>query len=315
MTRATLADWIAFVAIVLASALLDRIVLGRSRDYVPFREAALRSALWVSAGLGFTLYVWLSLGRDPAVNYLLAFVVEKSLSVDNLFVFLVIFTYFGVKEPLQRRALLWGVIGAVAMRALFIVAGAALLSRFHWMMYVFGVFLVLTGARLALRKDEQVDPESNLALKLARRFLRTTPNYDGGRFFTRKDGVLYATPLLLVLVVIEFTDVVFAVDSVPAVLAISKDLFVVYTSNVFAILGLRALYFLLAGMMSRFHYLSYGLAAILVFVGGKMLLESFVEIPGWVSLIVISTLLGVAVFASFVKKEASPESLPGASER
>ena len=313
MTSATLTDWIVFAAIVLASALFDRIVLGRSHDYVPFREAMLRSVLWVSVGIAFTLYVWLSLGRKQGIDYLLAFVVEKSLSVDNLFVFLVVFTYFGVKEPLQRRVLVWGVAGAVVMRAVFIVAGAALLSRFHWMMYVFGAFLVFTGVRLALRRDEEVDPESNLALKLARRFLRTTPSYDGDRFFTVKDGVRFATPLLLVLVVIEFTDLVFAVDSVPAVLAISKDLFVVYTSNVFAILGLRALYFLLAGMMSRFHYLSYGLAAILVFIGGKMLLESVFEIPGWASLIVICTLLGSAIAASFLRKETPPESLPGAS--
>jgi tellurite resistance protein TerC len=305
LTAASSTDWLAFVAVVVGAMLLDRLLLGRPADWVSFREAALRSALWVTLGLCYTLYVWWSMGRNHAVDYLVAFVVEKSLSVDNLFVFLVIFTYFGVKESLQRRVLLWGVAGAVIMRGIFILAGTALLAQVHWMMYVFGGFLIITGLRLGFRKDDQVDPERNLALRLARRYLRTTDSFDGDRFFTTKDGVRYATPLLLVLLVVEFTDLVFAVDSVPAVLAISQDVYIVYASNVFAILGLRALYFLLAGMMSRFHYLNTGLAVVLVFVGAKMLVEGVWDVPNWASLAFIFVVLGTSVAASLARREPS----------
>ena len=254
--------------------------------------------------------VYWRLSFDKAVTYLVAYLVEKSLSVDNLFVFLVIFSYFGVRERQQQRVLFWGIVGAVVMRAIFILAGSALLHRFHWMMYVFGAFLVITGVRLALKKDEEtIDPESNLALRFARKYLRTTDQRDGDKFFIVKDGLRYATPLFLVLVVVEFTDVLFAVDSVPAVLAVSNDVFIVYTSNVFAILGLRALYFMLAGMMSRFHYLGLGLASILVFIGAKMLLAQIVKIPNLISLGVIAGLLTVAVVASMLRPH-KPEPEP-----
>jgi tellurite resistance protein TerC len=303
-------DWVAFAGAVLATILLDRLLIGKGTNAVSFREASARSVLAIMAALLFAGYVYWRLSFDKAVTYLVAYLVEKSLSVDNLFVFLVIFSYFGVRERQQQRVLFWGIVGAVVMRAIFILAGSALLHRFHWMMYVFGAFLVITGVRLALKKDEEtIDPESNLALRFARKYLRTTDQRDGDKFFIVKDGLRYATPLFLVLVVVEFTDVLFAVDSVPAVLAVSNDVFIVYTSNVFAILGLRALYFMLAGMMSRFHYLGLGLASILVFIGAKMLLAQIVKIPNLISLGVIAGLLTVAVVASMLRPH-KPEPEP-----
>jgi tellurite resistance protein TerC len=293
-------DWAIFAATVAFSVLADRLLFGRS-ERISFREATIRSVLAIATGIVFGGFVYYRMGSDTAVSYFVAFLVEKSLSVDNLFVFLVIFTYFRVKEVHQQRILVWGIAGAVLMRGIFIVAGSALLHRFHWMMYVFGIFLVFTGLKLALKKDEQVDPESNLALRFARRYLRTTDEYDGSKFFTIKDGVRHATPLFLVLLVIEFTDVVFAVDSVPAVLAISSDVFIVYTSNIFAILGLRALYFMLSGMMTRFHYLDLGLAVILMFIGVKMLASTLLKVPNVVSLAVIGGVLTIAIVASWLR--------------
>ena len=291
-------DWAVFAGAVLGTMAMDLAIFGRKAHRVSFREATIRSAIWIFVALLFSGFIYARMGPEHSVTYVVAYLVEKSLSVDNLFVFLVIFTYFRVREKHQQRVLFWGVGGAVVMRAIFILAGTALLNRFHWMMYVFGGFLVFTGAKLAFKKEETVDPESNLALRVARRFLRTTDRHDGDRFVTRIDGVLYATPLLLVLVVIELSDLLFAVDSVPAVLAISKNLFIVYTSNIFAILGLRSLYFMLAGMMSRFHYLDVGLAVILAFIGGKMLLTDFVKVPNLVSLGFIAVVLTIAIVAS-----------------
>jgi tellurite resistance protein TerC len=259
----------------------------------------------------FAGFVWWRMGRDLSASYLIAYLVEESLSVDNLFVFLVIFNYFKLSDGRQHRVLSWGVAGAIVMRAIFIFAGAALLHRFHWMMYVFGAFLVYTGLKLALRKEEEsVNPEDNLALKLARRFLKTTDEYHEDHFTIIKAGVRYATPLLLVLVVIEVTDLLFAVDSVPAVLAVSKDVFVVYTSNIMAILGLRALYFVLSGMMNRFHHLGTGLSLILIFIGVKMLIAHVVHISSLVSLAVIVVLLAGAVVLSLLRP---PDSAAGDS--
>ena len=301
-------DWAVFAGAVLGTMAMDLAIFGRKAHRVSFREATIRSAIWIFVALLFSGFIYARMGPEHSVTYVVAYLVEKSLSVDNLFVFLVIFTYFRVREKHQQRVLFWGVGGAVVMRAIFILAGTALLNRFHWMMYVFGGFLVFTGAKLAFKKEETVDPESNLALRVARRFLRTTDRHDGDRFVTRIDGVLYATPLLLVLVVIELSDLLFAVDSVPAVLAISKNLFIVYTSNIFAILGLRSLYFMLAGMMSRFHYLDVGLAVILAFIGGKMLLTDFVKVPNLVSLGFIAVVLTIAVVASLRRPQ---EEAPG----
>ncbi len=294
-------DWAVFGGIVLLSLALDRAIFGGVKARVSFREAAIRSVFFVLVGLGFGLYVAAREGQNAALTYLLAYVVEESLSVDNLFVFLVLFTYFRVSEALQQRVLVWGVLGAIVMRALFIFLGSALLHRFHFMNFVFGGFLLFTGAKLLVRKEEEVDPEDNVALRLARRYLRTTKETHGDRFFVVKDGQRYATPLFLVLVVVEFTDLLFAVDSVPAVLAISNDVFVVYTSNIMAILGLRALYFVLSGMMSRFHYLGTGLAVILILIGAKMVASPFVQISSLMSLVAIGVVLTVAVCASLVR--------------
>lgn len=294
-------DWGVFAAAVVLTMLLDLALFGRTSHRISFREASVRSVLWIVVSLAFAGWVQHRMGSEKAVSYVVAYLVEKSLSVDNLFVFLVIFTYFRVKEEHQSRVLFWGVFGAVVMRAVFILAGTALLHRFHFTMYVFGAFLVFTGIKLAFKSDESVDLESNLALRLARKYLRTTKEFSGEKFFVVKDGVRHATPLFLVVIVVEFTDVIFAVDSVPAVLAISSDLFIVYTSNIFAIMGLRALYFMLSGMMSRFHYLDVGLAVILVFIGAKMLGADFYKIPNFVSLGVIAGVLVLAVVASLLK--------------
>lgn len=299
---ATLVDWAAFVGAVIATMLLDRMLVGKSSNAVSFREATVRSVVAIVAALAFAGFVHYRMGFDKAVTYIVAYLVEESLSVDNLFVFLVIFSYFGVRERHQQRILFWGIVGAVVMRGAFILAGNALLHRFHWMMYVFGGFLVITGAKLAFKKeDDAVDPESNLALRFARRYLRTTDQLEGDRFFVLKNGVRHATPLFLVLIVIEFTDVLFAVDSVPAVLAVSDDPFIIYTSNIFAILGLQSLYFMLAGMMSRFHYLDLGLAVILVFIGAKMLLSKVLHVPNLVSLGVIAAVLTAAIVVSMLR--------------
>ena len=308
LSSGSAADWAVFAATAVGTLLLDRLIFGRSAHRVSFREACLRSLLFVTVGVSFTLYVYKSLGPERAVAYITAYLIEESLSVDNLFVFLVIFSYFRVPERYQPRILTWGIAGAVVMRAVFIAAGTALLNRFHFMMYVFGAFLIYTGAKLAFSNKEEVSPEDNIAVKLARKFLRTTSEYHEQKFFIKKAGVLYGTPLFLVLIVIEFTDVLFAVDSVPAVLAISSDVYIVYTSNIFAILGLRALYFMLAGMMSRFHYLDLGLAVILTFVGAKMVFQDLYKISNFVSLGVIFSVLAAAVVASLLKPPKELES-------
>ncbi len=297
-------DWAVFAATVVAALGLDRLLFGGAKGHIHFREAALRSALFVGVGLSFALYVLARRGHDAAITYLVAYLVEESLSVDNLFVFLVLFTYFKIDEAKQQRVLFWGILGAVVMRGIFIVAGTALLGKFHFMMYVFGGFLLITGARLLVRKEDDVDPENSFALRLARRVLRTTNDPSGDHFFVMKDGVRHATPLFLVLVVVEFTDLLFAVDSVPAVLAISNDVFIVYASNIMAILGLRALYFLLSGMMGRFHHLGTGLALILLFIGAKMVASGFYHVPPLASLGVILTILTVAIGVSLLRRVA-----------
>lgn len=301
-TSAGSLEWAVFAAVVIGVIALDIGLLGSSKRHMSFREAVVRSLFNIAAGLGFAGFVWWRLGRESSASYLIAYLVEESLSVDNLFVFLIIFNYFKLNDGRQHRVLSWGVAGAVVMRAIFIFAGAALLHRFHWMMYVFGVFLIYTGVKLAIRKEEEsVNPEDNVALKIARRFLRTTDEYNEDHFTVVKQGVRYATPLLLVLVVIEVTDLLFAVDSVPAVLAVSRDVFVVYSSNIFAILGLRALYFVLAGMMNRFHHLGMGLSLILIFIGAKMVIEPYLKIHSLISLAVIVVLLGGAVVLSLLR--------------
>jgi tellurite resistance protein TerC len=295
-------EWAVFAAVVIGVMAIDMLLLGKRGRHISFREAVVRSVFNIAAGLLFGGFVWWRLNRDLAANYLVAYLVEESLSVDNLFVFLIIFNYFKLSDSRQHRVLSWGVTGAMVMRAIFIFAGAALLHRFHWLTYVFGAFLIYTGVKLAIRKEEEtVNPEDNIALKLARRFLRSTDEYDGDHFTVVKGGVRYATPLFLVLVVIEVSVLLFAVDSVPAVLAVSRDVYVVYTSNIMAILGLRALYFVLAGMMNRFHHLGLGLALILIFIGVKMAIVHFVKIPSLVSLAVIVCVLGGSIVLSLLR--------------
>ena len=300
-----LQHWGVFAACVLGTTLVDRLLFGRGAHRVSFREATAKSIVWVALGLLFTVYVYFWVGAQQGTDYLVAYLVEKSLSVDNLFVFLVVFSYFQTSEEHQPHILSWGIFGALAMRAVFILLGAAALHHLHWTMYLFGGFLIYSGAKLALRREESMDPENNFALKFARRYLRTTEELDQDRFFTRRAGRLHATPLFLVLVVIEATDIVFAVDSVPAVLAISNDIYVVYTSNILAILGLRALYFVLAGVMRRFHHLDKGLSVVLAFIGVKMIIADWYKIPNLASLGVIAAVLTLSIVTSLLRPPAA----------
>lgn len=309
--------WGVFAAIVTVSLAVDLFVFHREAHAVRFREAMGWTVFWIALSLAFNLGLWLHLGENgPALEFLTGYLIEKALSVDNIFVFLVIFDYFAVPDRYQHRVLFWGVLGAIVLRGVFVALGAALLNRFDWIILVFGVFLVFTGGRLLMGRGEEVHPERNPVVRLARRYLPLTDRYHGQRFLVRKDEVLEevdpgrglgrrlghaATPLLLVLLVVEATDVVFAVDSIPAIFAITKDPFIVFTSNIFAILGLRALYFVLADLIDRFVYLSYGLGLVLVFVGLKMLASEWIHLPVTVSLAVVVALLTGSVVASWLK--------------
>jgi tellurite resistance protein TerC len=290
--------WAGFTVFVLALLALDLGVFHRRAHVVGYREALGWSAFWIGLALAFNLLVYRWFGPERALEFLTGYLIEKALSVDNIFVFLIVFSYFAVPAALQHRVLFWGILGALVMRAAFIVAGAALLQRFHWVIYVFGAFLVLTGVRLLRDRGAEIDPARNPVYRLFRRFVPSVTEYRGVRFLVREGGRWYATPLLLVVAVVEATDVVFAVDSIPAIFAITSDPFIVYTSNIFAILGLRALYFLLAGAMSRFHLLKIALGLVLCFVGGKMLLAEWFKLPILVSLGVVAALLGGAIVGS-----------------
>jgi tellurite resistance protein TerC len=301
--------WVGFNVFVLAMLALDLGVFHRKEHEVGFKEALSWSAVWIGLAGVFALLLLFfghQMAADPRPNAVLAlefvtgFLLEKSLSVDNLFVFLLIFGYFKVPKEDQHTVLFWGVLGALVLRAVFIFAGIGLISRFHWIVYLFGAFLVYTGLKLIKQEHIEVHPEDNPVVRLFRRILPVTSDYRGKRFFVREDARLWATPLAIVVLVIETTDVVFAVDSIPAVLAITRDPFIVYTSNVFAILGLRALYFTLAGLMEIFHYLHYGLAVILMFIGLKMLASNYVEIPIGMALGVVGGVLAIAVVASML---------------
>jgi tellurite resistance protein TerC len=293
--------WAGFTLFVLALLALDLGVFHRKAHAVSLREATLWSAGWIALSLLFNAGIWWLRGTDPALQFLAGYLIEKSLSVDNIFIFALIFSYFSVPAAYQHRVLFWGILGALVLRAAFILAGSALLASFHWILYVFGAFLILTGLRMAFQREVEVHPEKNPVLRLVRRIVPVTPGYEEARLFVRRGGRFMATPLLLVLAVVESTDLVFAVDSIPAVFAVTSDPFLVYTSNVFAILGLRSLYFLLAGVMQKFVYLKLGLAAVLVFVGGKMTLSEVWKIPSAVSLLVIAALLALSIVASLRK--------------
>ncbi len=292
--------WALFGLVVLILMALDLGMLDRRTVVLTLGQALVRSAIWISAAAAFAAGIYLWHGSVPAIEFSAGYLVELSLSVDNLFVFLVIFGYFGVPKAYQHKALFWGIIGALVLRGLFIIAGVALLHSFHWISYIFGAFLVFTGIKMAFGKDEDVNPGRNVVLRLFRRFARMTPSYEKGRFFVRRHHLLWATPLFVVLLVIESSDVVFAVDSIPAVLAITRDPFIVYTSNIFAILGLRSMYFALSGLMPLFHHLSYGLSFVLAFVGVKMLVADVFPVPTWVALLVVAAALGVSIAASLL---------------
>lgn len=302
--------WVAFVAFILAMLALDLFFLHRDAHVVAFREAAAWSAVWVTLGLSFGVIVWVWQGGPAAGEYFAGYLIEKSLSIDNIFIFALVLGYFQVPPAYQHRVLFWGILGALGMRAVFIAAGAALLENFHWMIYLFGGFLILTALRMGLHKGQEVHPERNPVLRMMRRVMPMSSDYDGPGFFTVQNGKKMATPMLAVLVVIETTDLVFAIDSIPAIFAITRDTFLVFTSNAFAILGLRAMYFMLAGMMNRFVYLKTGLAVVLGFVGLKMIGSDVVHVPIWLSLTVIASVLAVSVVASLRRTEVeSPDTL------
>lgn len=306
-TIATPGLWIGFTAVVFIMLAIDLGVFHKSAHEVHYREALTWTFVWIALSLVFNYVIYHMFGRVKALEFLTGYVVEKALSVDNLFVFLVIFSYFAVPKTLQHRVLFWGVLGALIMRAFFIFVGAALLQRFHWIMYVFGVILVITGVKLLRQTEEDLHPEKNPVYRFFARMIPSVPAYDGQRFFTIRDGRRLATPLLLVLIAVEISDLVFAVDSIPAIFGVTTDPFIVYTSNVFAILGLRALYFVLANVMDQFHYLNVGLAAVLVFIGIKMLIVDFYKIPIGAALGVVLGLLIIAIVASLVWPKPAEE--------
>jgi tellurite resistance protein TerC len=285
---------------------LDLGVFHRRAHTVKFREALIWSVAWIALAAIFTVIIFFWHGRTPALEFLTGYVIELSLSVDNLFVFLLIFRFFQVPAIHQHKVLFWGILGALIMRAIFIAAGVSLIERFHWIIYVFGAFLIYSGIKLFFQDEAEIHPEKNPVLRLFRRWVPVTKDYVGNKFFVRSPG-LYATPLFVVLLVVETTDLLFAVDSIPAILAITRDAFIVYTSNVFAILGLRSMYFALAGMMEMFRYLHYGLSLVLVFVGAKMLLSHYLEIPTPVALAAVAGVLVISVIASMAnpKKKAA----------
>jgi tellurite resistance protein TerC len=307
--------WVLFNVFVLALLALDLGVFHRNKHVVGFREAMGWTLVWISLAAGFVVLIYFfghtMVGSHARPNsqlsleFVTGYLIEQSLSVDNLFIFLLIFGYFQVPRQLQHEVLFWGILGALVMRAIFIVAGITLLNRFHWFIYIFGGVLIYSGIRLFRQKDQEINPESNLVLRGFRKLFPLTKDFEGSKFFVRRGLVRYATPLAVVLIVVETTDVLFATDSIPAVLAVTREPFIVYTSNVFAILGLRSLYFALAGMIEVFHFLHYGLSLILIFIGVKMLASSYVQIPIGIALGVVAGVLLISIFLSllFPKKK------------
>jgi tellurite resistance protein TerC len=301
--------WVLFNLFVVVMLALDLGVFHRRAHTVRFREALGFSAMWVSLAAAFAVLVYFWHGRIASLEFVTGYIIELSLSVDNLFVFLLIFRYFKVHGANQHKVLFWGIVGALVMRALFILLGVGLIQRFHWIIYVFGAFLVYTGVKLLRSTESEVHPERNPVLRVFRRWMPVTKDYVDSKFFVRK-GKLFATPLFIVLLVVETTDLLFAVDSIPAILAITLNAFIVYTSNVFAIMGLRSMYFALAGMMEIFHYLHYGLAIVLIFIGAKMLASHYYQVPTHTALIVVALTLGLSVLASVLfpqKKKPAAE--------
>jgi tellurite resistance protein TerC len=311
--------WFAFNGFVLSMLAVDLGVFHRRAHAVSMREAVGWSAAWIALALCFNAGVYHWMGARAGTEFLTGYLIEKALSVDNLFVFVLIFSYFAVPAKYQHRILFWGILGALVLRGVMIGAGSVLIDRFHWIIYVFGAFLVFTGIRMARQEEVEIAPDRNPALRIVRRLLPVTPGYHGQRFFVRErvgEGVRWAaTPLFVVLVLVETTDVLFAVDSIPAVFAVTRDPFLVYSSNVFAILGLRALYFVLAGVVHRFHYLKVGLSAVLVFIGGKMLVAGVgIVVPVGLSLAVVATMLAGSIAASLLRPRELFEATPLAAD-
>ena len=303
----TLSRWIFFNIFVLIAVALDLGAFHRRPHKIGLREAAIWSAAWVGLSILFGVGVFWFLGRQPALEFFTGYLIEKALSIDNLFLFLVIFQAFSVDERVQHRLLAWGVLGALVMRGIMIAMGAALVERFAWIMYVFGAFLVYAGIHMLLVRTRETHPEQNKIFQLASKHLRVTHQYHGERFFVRLNKRLFATPLFLVLLVVEITDITLAVDSIPAIFGITHDAFIVYTSNVFAILGLRAMYFLLAGALGRLRYLTVGLSGVLVFIGAKMIVEPWIHVPVHISLGVVAGILLVALVVSLLSPaQAAP---------
>jgi tellurite resistance protein TerC len=302
--------WVGFNVFVLGMLALDLGVFHRKAHEVSIREAATWSGVWIALALAFNFAIYRFMGADAGLEFLTGYLIEKALSVDNIFVFVLVFSYFRVPARYQHRVLFWGILGALVMRGLMIAAGAALIARFHWVIYLFGAFLVFTGIRMATQSEHAIEPESNPVVRLVRRLMPVTNQYHGQHFFVKEAGRWVATPLFVVLAFVETTDLIFAVDSIPAIFAVTTDPFLVYTSNVFAILGLRALYFLLAGVIHRFHFLKLGLAAVLVFVGAKMLLADVYKVPIGLSLGVIALILATAIAASLLFPREAAEHDP-----
>jgi len=295
--------WLSFSLFVIGMLALDLGVFHRKSHAVSVKEALTWTVVWITLSMLFNLFVYFYFGKEKALEFFTAYLVEKSLSIDNIFVMIMIFSYFSVPDSYQHKVLFWGIFGALVMRIIFIFAGIELIHKFHWLIYIFGGFLVVTGVRMVVGEDKPIEPDKNPLVKLVRRMFPVTDSFEGDNFFVKREKKICATPLFIVVVLIEATDLIFAVDSIPAIIAISDDVFIVYTSNVFAILGLRSLYFALAGIEKYFKYLKYGLATILVFVGIKMCIVDFYKIPVEISLIVICFLLAISMIASVLVKQ------------
>jgi len=311
--------WVGFNLFVLGMLALDLGVFHRKAHAVSGKEALTWSLVWISLSLVFNVVIYFFWDRmmpnssytnsEAGLAFLTGYLIEKALSVDNIFVFILIFSFFAVPAAYQHRVLFWGILGALVMRGILIVVGAALLEQFHWIIYIFGAFLIFTGIRMAWNHDENVQPDKNPVVKFFRKIMPVTENFEDDKFFVRRAGKLFATPLFLILLIVESTDLIFAVDSIPAIFAVTQEPFIVYTSNVFAILGLRALYFLLANVMDKFQYLKFGLSAVLIFVGVKMIIVDFYKIPVVVSLGVVAGILTISILASLWKARNSPGEL------
>jgi tellurite resistance protein TerC len=298
--------WIGFNLFILAMLGVDLLVFHRRPHAETLKEAIVWSVVWTLVALAFNLGIYFLRGPAPALDFLTGYLIERSLSIDNLFVFVLVFSYFGVSSEYQHKVLFWGILGALVMRFAFIFAGVALIERFHFVLYLFGAILIISGIKMFSHDEIEIRPERNIVIRMFRRMMPVTPGYEGARFFVRRDGRSFATPLFIVLLLVETTDLVFAVDSIPAVLAITHDHFIVYSSNVFAILGMRALYFALAGVMKMFRFLHYGLSAILIFVGLKMILSDLVPIATPVALGVVAVILTASVLASILIRPPAP---------